>query len=128
MKLTYSVSEASAVHVTFGVSAGTRPYISRSRPSTISGRRCCHHWSAVVTFPPFFRVRISGQSGYGLAPGLVGIGVVGRLFIAAGTRAQALDMQLVHHVLMILLGGEGDRRRRLGTQRRRGQQAPARRP
>jgi hypothetical protein len=38
--------------------------------------------------------------------------VVGGFFIAAGTGAKRLDAELVHHVLVILVRGEGDRRRR----------------
>jgi hypothetical protein len=32
------------------------------------------------------------------------------LLVAAGTWAQRLDSQLIHHVLMVLLGSERDRR------------------
>ena len=55
------------VQVTFGTFLGTRPRTSRSKSSTISGRRCFHHISAVVTFLPFFRVKTSGRFGKGLA-------------------------------------------------------------
>ena len=54
-------------HVTFGTLAGMRPTTSRSKSSAISGRRCFHQLSAVVTLAPFFKVRTSGQSGKGLA-------------------------------------------------------------
>src|SRR5271168_3875104 len=51
------------VHVTFGTLGGTRPSTSRSKSSTISGRLCCHHSVAVVTFLPLLSVRASGGSG-----------------------------------------------------------------
>jgi hypothetical protein len=54
-------------HVTVGTFAGTRPSTSRSKSSTISGRRRVRHMSAEVTVVPFFSVRISGRSGKGLA-------------------------------------------------------------
>ena len=60
------VDEA-VVHVTFGVLLGTRPYTSRSKSSTISGRRSFHQSSGVVTFCPFFNVSGSGRSGNGFA-------------------------------------------------------------
>jgi hypothetical protein len=50
-------------HFTAGTLAGTRPITSRSKSSTISGRRCFHHASAVVTLRPFFNVSGSGRSG-----------------------------------------------------------------
>src|SRR5688572_8716112 len=50
-------------HFTAGTFAGTRPNTSRSKSSTISGRRCFHHASAVVTLRPLFKVRGSGRSG-----------------------------------------------------------------
>jgi len=40
---------------------------SRSKSSTISGLRCCHHTLALVTFFPFLRVNASGNLGNGLA-------------------------------------------------------------
>ena len=52
---------------TLGTSFGTRPIISRLKSSTISGRRCFHQISAVVTFSPFFNTSGSGRSGTGLA-------------------------------------------------------------
>ena len=55
------------VHVTFGTDFGTRPSTSRSKSSTISGRRCLFHMSADVTFRPFFSVSGSGSIGNGLA-------------------------------------------------------------
>ena len=54
-------------HVTFGTFFGTRPSTSRSKSSTISGRRSFVHIAAVVTFWPLFSVSTSGRSGYGLA-------------------------------------------------------------
>ena len=62
-----AVPLSETVHVTFGVLAGTRPYISRSKASTISGRRRDHHPSAVVTLPPSFSVSGSGRFGNGFA-------------------------------------------------------------
>src|SRR5579883_128851 len=53
--------------VTLGAFFGTRPSTSRSKSSTISGRRSRHHISAVVTLRPFFSVSASGRSGNGLA-------------------------------------------------------------
>ena len=50
-------------HFTAGTPAGTRPNTSRSKSSTISGRRCFHQTSAVVTLRPFFNVRGLGRSG-----------------------------------------------------------------
>src|SRR5580704_8894526 len=38
----------------------------------------------------------------GIGLGLVVIGVVGRFLIAARTRAEGLDAELIHHVLMVL--------------------------
>jgi hypothetical protein len=60
---TPSVTWFTTVQVTFGTSFGTRPKTSRSKSSTISGRRSFHHASGVATFPPFFNVRGSGRSG-----------------------------------------------------------------
>ena len=39
------------------------------------------------------------------------VGVVGRLFIAARPWAQRLDPELIHHVLMVLIGGKAHRGR-----------------
>ncbi len=64
---TRSVACVTTVHVTFGTFFGTRPKTSRSKSSTISGRRTFHHCSAVVTFWPFFVTSGSGRSGKGLA-------------------------------------------------------------
>ncbi len=55
------------VHVTLGTFFGTRPITSRSKSSTISGRRCFHHIFALVTFLPFFSVNASGRFGKGFA-------------------------------------------------------------
>jgi hypothetical protein len=55
------------VHVTFGTFFGTRPSTSRSKSSTISGRRWSHQTLAVVTFLPFFNFKTSGRFGYGFA-------------------------------------------------------------
>ena len=48
------------------------------------------------------------------------IRVIGRILVAVGTRAEFLDPELVHHVLMVLLGGKIRRRRCIGgrTERR----------
>ncbi len=51
-----------------------------------------------------------GEIGPGVGLRLVVVGVVGGFFIAAGTGTQRLDAELVHHVLVILVSGEGDRR------------------
>ena len=107
---TNSLSVTSTVQVTLGRSFGRRPYTSRDMSSTISGRRCFHHISGVVTFWPFFRVSASGRFGYGFAVGLVVIGVVGVAFVAARPGAKGFDAELVHHVLMILLRSECDGR------------------
>ena len=64
---TISRTVFSTVHVTEGTSFGTRPMTSRSKSSTISGRRCFHHISGVVTLSPFFSVSASGRFGNGLA-------------------------------------------------------------
>ncbi len=53
--------------VTLGTLGGMRPTTSRSKSSTISGRRCFHHCSADVTFCPFFNVSASGRSPYRFA-------------------------------------------------------------
>ena len=58
---------ATTDHVDRRALAGTRPTTSRSKSSTISGRRSLHHASAVVTFAPFFSVSGSGRIGYGFA-------------------------------------------------------------
>src|SRR5262245_42150 len=50
-------------HVTLGTFWGTRPMTSRSKSSTISGRRLFHHVSGLVTFFPFRNVSASGRSG-----------------------------------------------------------------
>ena len=55
------------VQVTLGTLDGMRPTTSRSKSSTISGRRSLHHCSADVTFCPLFNVSASGRSPYGLA-------------------------------------------------------------
>ena len=52
---TRPVSVAVTVHVTFGTRAGTRPYTSRSNPSMISRRRCCHIRAFVTRRPSFIR-------------------------------------------------------------------------
>ena len=64
---TISRTVFATVHVTDGTFFGTRPITSRSKSSTISGRRCFHHISGVVTFSPFFSVSTSGRFGNGLA-------------------------------------------------------------
>ena len=64
---TRSVACVTTVHVTFGTFFGTRPKTSRSKSSTISGRRTFHHCAAVVTFWPSFVTSGSGKSGKGLA-------------------------------------------------------------
>src|SRR6516164_10483474 len=56
-------------HATFGTFRGTRPSTSRSKSSTISGRRSFHHVSALVTFLPFSSVSASGRFAYGFASG-----------------------------------------------------------
>src|ERR1017187_6174279 len=55
------------VHVTFGTSLGTRPTTSRSKSSTISGRRCSHHIPGEVTFTPFLSTSTVGKLANGLA-------------------------------------------------------------
>lgn len=50
-----------------GMCFGVRPYTSRSKSSRISGRRCFHRLSAVVTRWPFFNLSGSGRTGKGLA-------------------------------------------------------------
>ena len=60
-------SVAVADHVTFGTLRGIRPTTSRSKSSTISGRRCVFQTRADVTFVPFASVSTSGRIGYGLA-------------------------------------------------------------
>src|SRR4029079_1626751 len=58
------VSRVSAtVQVTLGTFGGIRPMTSRSKSSTISGRRCFHHASAVFTRWPFFSASGSGRLG-----------------------------------------------------------------
>jgi hypothetical protein len=52
---------------TLGVCFGTRPYISRSKSSKISGRRLFHQTLAVVTFSPLDNTSGSGSVGCGLA-------------------------------------------------------------
>src|SRR4249919_3055980 len=64
---TWNCSVRLTRHATVGTVRGTRPSTSRSKSSTISGRRCFHHASALVTFLPFLSVSGSGSSGYGLA-------------------------------------------------------------
>ena len=56
-----------------------------------------------------------GQIGPGVGLRLVVICVVGSFRISAGAGAQGLDAELVHHILMVLIGGEGDRRGSRGT-------------
>ena len=90
------------VHVTFGTFLGTRPSTSRSKSSTISGRRCFHHIAGVVTFLPFFSVRTSGRIRIRIGRGLVVIGMIGRGLVAAGARTERLDAELIHHVLTVL--------------------------
>src|SRR5712692_7152323 len=55
------------VQVTLGTLGGPRLSTARSKFSTTSGRLCCHHSVAVVTFLPLLSVRASGRSGKGLA-------------------------------------------------------------
>src|SRR5689334_9595980 len=52
---------------TAGIFAGTRPYISLSKSSTISRRLFFHHVSALVTFFPFFNNNGSGKDVYAVA-------------------------------------------------------------
>ena len=56
-----------------------------------------------------------GEIGIDIGLRLIVIGVVGGFFIAARAGAQPLDAELVHHVPMVLVRGEGDRRRRGGN-------------
>ena len=65
------------------------------------GRR---HFFSVVE-----RERI-GKIGVGICFRLVVVGVAARLLIAARARAQGFDAELVHHVLVVLVGGDGDGR------------------
>ena len=64
---TFSCVVLTTSHVTFGAFAGTRPYTSRSKCSTISGRRSFHHISADVTCSPSSVTSGSGSVGYGFA-------------------------------------------------------------
>jgi hypothetical protein len=56
-------SDAVADHVTLGTLRGIRPMTSRSKSSTISGRRCVFQTRADVTFVPFASVSASGRIG-----------------------------------------------------------------
>ena len=69
-------------------------------------------------FPPHLRRRHLlavvhrervGNIGIGIGLRFVVVGVVRSIFVAAPTRAKRLDAELIHHVLVILVGGEGDR-------------------
>src|SRR4051794_9924475 len=51
-------------HATAGTCWGIRPYPSRSKSSTISGRRCFHHCSEVVTASPLLSASTLGRLGY----------------------------------------------------------------
>ena len=88
-------------HVTFGTFFGTRPRTSRSKSSTISGRRCFHHAAALVTLRPFFSVRTSGRFGIRVRERLVVVGVIGRGLVAARPGPQGRDAELLLHVLVI---------------------------
>jgi hypothetical protein len=48
-------------HFTCGTSLGILPYISRSKSSTISGRRFSYHVFSSVTFVPSLHVIMSGS-------------------------------------------------------------------
>ena len=52
-----------------------------------------------------------GKIGIRVRLRLVVVGMIRSLFITARTGTQGFDAQLIHHVLVILIGGEGDRRR-----------------
>ena len=49
-----------------------------------------------------------GEIGIWVGLRLVVVGVVGSFGISAGTGAEGFDAELGHHVLMVLIGGEGD--------------------
>ena len=100
------------VHVTFGTLRGTRPSTSRSNSSTISGRRCFHHASAVVTLRAVLQGEDFRKIGIGIRRRLVVVRLVGRTRVAARTGPQLADPELRHHVLMVFSGGPVLRRRR----------------
>ena len=81
----------------------------------ISGRRLSHHIAGVVTFWPSFMVSGSGTFGIGIGLRLVVVGVVWSFFVAARSRTQGLDPELIHHVLVVLIRREGRWRRQLRT-------------
>ena len=109
------------VHVTFGTFFGTRPSTSRSKSSTISGRRCFHHTSALRDLAcRSSSVSTSGRFGIRIGQRLVVVGVVGRRLVAARPGPQALDPELLHHLPMIFLGRLRGFSRGRGLWRRRG--------
>ena len=87
---TLSLTVFVTVQVTFGTFAGTRPSTSRSKSSTISGRRLSNHISAEVTGCPFFSVRIGGIIGKRIRFRLVVIRRVRRVFSPLGAGRRAL--------------------------------------
>ena len=99
-------------HVTFGTLAGTRPYTSFSkhlddfRTALVPPHLRGGYFGAVVQCERVREIRIW----IGLR--FVVVGVIRGVLVAAWTGTQGLDAQLIHHVLVVLLGGEVDRRRR----------------
>ena len=93
------------VQVTSGTCPGTRPNISRSKSSTISGRRTFHHPPGVVTRCPFFDVSGSGKLGKRACLRFVHVCVVGGLLISTRTWSEHRDPELVEHLLMVVLSG-----------------------
>ena len=71
-------------------------------------------------FFPVLQCQGIGQVGIGIGLGLVGVLIIGRPWVhTVGTRPQGFDAQLLHHVLMILIGAPIHRRRQLGIGGRR---------
>ena len=113
--------------VTLGTLGGTRPSTSRSKSSTISGRRCCHHCSADVTFLPVFQRERVGQIPERIGLRLIVVGVIGSFLISARPWTKRLDAQLIHHVLMVLFRRPILRRRLLCHDNRTHQNGETRR-
>ena len=64
---TFSAAVDATRHSTFGTVFGTRPYTSRSKSSTISGRRVSHQVFASVTRFPLLSTSGSGSFEWGPA-------------------------------------------------------------
>ena len=77
------------------------------RPTLVPPRLRSRDLLAVIEYE---RVR---KNGVRIRLRFIVVGMIRRLFIAARPRTQRLDAELIHHVLVVLVRREGDRRRHI---------------